>query len=316
MNLFQNPFLQALEGSRSILISGAGGGFDILSGLPLYFALRERGLRVHLANFSFSNLAASTARRITPVLSEVVSTTFGDRNYFPELYLSQWFRLRGEEVPIYAFHKAGVVPIRHAYEMLCAELEIDTIILVDGGTDSLMRGDESGLGTPAEDMVSIAAVSALDIDRTFLVCLGFGIDAYHGVSHADVLEAIAHIIREDGYLGAWSLLHSMPEVHLYRQAVDFIHQSMPYAPSIVSTSIISALDGHFGDHHATERTRGSTLFINPLMALYLCFKLSTVAGRVLYLDRLAETETMSHVMGTIELFRHEVAVRARTGIPL
>jgi len=316
MSLFENPLLHELDRSSSVLIAGAGGGFDILSGLPLYFALRDRGVRVHLANFSFSNLAASTARQITPVLSEVVSTTNGDRLYFPELYLSQWFRLHGEEVPIYAFHKAGVIPIRNAYEALCSELATDTIILVDGGTDSLMRGDEAGLGTPAEDMVSIAAVNSLGLSRTFLVCLGFGVDTYHGVGHADVLATIAHTIRENGFLGAWSLMRTMPEVEQYRQAVEFIHQAMPYAPSIVSASIISALDGHFGDHHATQRTHGSELFINPLMALYWCFRLSTIAEHILYLDRLAATESMSDVLRVIEAFRNEVVVRPRASIPL
>ncbi len=41
-------------------------------------------------------------------------------------------------------------------------MHIDCVILVDGGTDSLMRGDEKQLGTPTEDMTSIAAVSMLD----------------------------------------------------------------------------------------------------------------------------------------------------------
>ncbi len=35
-------------------------------------------------------------------------------------------------------------------------------MLVDGGTDILMRGDENGLGTPVEDLTSVAAVTALD----------------------------------------------------------------------------------------------------------------------------------------------------------
>ena len=217
---------------------------------------------------------------------------------------------------MYAFHKAGVIPIRQAYEALCSRLGIDTIILIDGGTDSLMRGDEAGLGTPAEDMVSIAAVSALAIDRAFLVCLGFGIDAYHGVGHTDVLEAIAATTRTGGFLGAWSLMSTMPEAELYRHAVEFIHRAMPHAPSIVSASIISALDGRFGDDHATERTRGSELFINPLMALYWCFTLRSVAERVLYLDRLATTESMSDVLLAIEGFRDEVTLRPRTSIPL
>lgn len=39
-SLFNLPLLKALEGKKSILIAGAGGGFDVFSGIPLYFALK------------------------------------------------------------------------------------------------------------------------------------------------------------------------------------------------------------------------------------------------------------------------------------
>ncbi len=48
---------------------------------------------------------------------------------------------------------------------------------MDGGTDILMRGDESGLGTPEEDMASLAAVHGLDVPEKIVVCAGFGVDA-------------------------------------------------------------------------------------------------------------------------------------------
>jgi hypothetical protein len=94
-----------------------------------------------------------------------------NHRYFPEGYLSRWFRARGEEVPIYCFLRTGVIPLRESYEKLVGRLNVDTIVLVDGGTDSLMRGDEEGLGTPHEDMASIAAVSRLAVAQTFLACL-------------------------------------------------------------------------------------------------------------------------------------------------
>ena len=49
------PILHLLEKSQSILIAGAGGGFDVFAGLPLYFALRDLGKNVHLANYSFTD---------------------------------------------------------------------------------------------------------------------------------------------------------------------------------------------------------------------------------------------------------------------
>jgi len=37
------------------------------------------------------------------------------------------------------------------------------------------------LGTPEEDIASIAAVHQLQLDTKLLVCLGFGVDTFHGV---------------------------------------------------------------------------------------------------------------------------------------
>jgi hypothetical protein len=60
---------------------------------------------------------------------------------------------------------------------------------------------------------------------------------------------------------------------------------MPNNVSIVSSSILSALAGEYGDVHATGRTQGSQLWINPLMAAYWCFRLDRVAERILYRKR-------------------------------
>lgn len=49
------------------------------------------------------------------------------------------------------------IPVFKAYQALVKQLNIDTIVLVDGGTDSLMRGDEEQLGSPHEDMCSIGS---------------------------------------------------------------------------------------------------------------------------------------------------------------
>ena len=42
------PFFNELEKAQSVLIAGAGGGFDVFCGLPLYFALKREGKTVHL----------------------------------------------------------------------------------------------------------------------------------------------------------------------------------------------------------------------------------------------------------------------------
>jgi hypothetical protein len=317
MQLDSVPLFERLAGCERVLLAGAGGGFDIFCGLPLYFALRSRGCEVHLANLSFSRLPIPHDSPC-PVV-RVDARTEGHPEYFPERSLSEWFeREHGEDVSIWAFAKSGVQPLRRAYEQVLRETGADAIVLVDGGTDSLMRGDEAGLGTPAEDMSSIAAVHGLAVELAptrLLISVGFGVDHFHGVAHADVLEAIAELARAGGYLGAFALLPGMPEVERYRQACEYVCRTTS-PPSIVNLSILSAIEGEFGDVHRTERTRGSELFINPLMSLVFAFELAPLAKRVTYLAQLEHTHTIFDVARQIEAVYHRKDRRPRRSIPL
>jgi hypothetical protein len=317
VDLLHLPFFAEIQDARNILVAGAGGGFDLFCGLPLYFGLRAAGRQVYLANLSFSALRSTTARQLGPALFEVTADTDRIRRYFPEYYLCQWFRAQGEEVSIYGFEQTGVRPLLASYQALIQQLGIDTLLLVDGGTDSLMRGDEAGLGTPEEDIASIAAAHQLELPHKLLACLGFGIDAFHGVCHAHFLEAVAELTRAGAFLGAWSLTPGMPEVQRYRDAAFAVFAAMYPHLSIVSSSILSAIDGQFGDYHMTERTHGSELFINPLMTLYWTFRLAPVAERILYLDAIRQTETYWEVSAVIRQFQASLpAVRKWRGLPM
>ena len=311
------PFFAELDRARVILLAGAGGGADVFAALPLYFALRRAGKEVHLASLSFATIFDSTAKVLGPALVRVTAATEASASYFPELHLARWLATRGEEVPVYCFERTGALPIAAAYRTLAGIVAPDAVVLVDGGTDILMRGDEAGLGTPEEDVASLAAVHALDVPLKLVACIGFGIDAYHGVSHAHVLQAVAELSRGGDFLGAWSLLKEMPEARLYREAVESAFGGASRQPSVVNASIFSALDGEYGDVHATRRTQGSELFINPLMSLYWTFRLDAVARRNLYLDRIRDTASNFALRLEIERFRHELPeVRPRQPLPM
>ncbi|MFJ1866338.1 hypothetical protein ACIOD1_17055 [Streptomyces sp. NPDC088097] len=55
--LHTNPLFARLANVERILVAGAGGGFDVYSGLPIALSLLHQGKEVHLANLSFSALA-------------------------------------------------------------------------------------------------------------------------------------------------------------------------------------------------------------------------------------------------------------------
>ncbi|WP_084048830.1 hypothetical protein [Deinococcus hopiensis] len=96
---------------------------------------------------------------------------------------------------------------------------------------------------------------------------------------------MAALAREGADLGAWSLTPDMPEGQPYREVLAFVHAQMPDFPSIVPSSVLDAVEGHFGDHHS--------------------------------LDPMRETRTIGGVTRIIEAFRAELPeVRPWENIPL
>ncbi|MBU2666818.1 DUF1152 domain-containing protein [Actinoplanes bogorensis] len=310
------PLFAALSSARRILIAGAGGGFDVYAGLPLALALWSSGVDVHLANLSFSELELVDRESwLSEHVVEVTPATASPDWYFPEGALAGW--LSDNQLPstVYAFPPLGVQTLREAYQFLIDRLDLDAIVLVDGGTDILLRGDENGLGTPVEDLTSVAAVAGLDVGVKLVTCLGFGIDANDGVNHVQVLENLAALDREGGYLGALSIPGSSREAQLYRDAVAHAAAATPDRPSIVNGQIAAATAGAFGDVQFTRRTSGSALFVNPLMAIYFTVDLDKLAARCLYLDRIENTVGRRQVISRIEAFRHEVTTRIPRAYP-
>ncbi len=316
-SLHTNPLFARLADSERILVAGAGGGFDIYSGLPVALSLLHQGKEVYFVNLSFSALAGLPADDwAADDLAVVTPDSAPHQSYFPERTLAQWLRRHGYPPTVYAFPQTGVRPLRAAYQALTELHGIDAVVLVDGGTDILLRGDEAGLGTPEEDLTSVAALAALDgVPNRVVVSVGFGVDAYHGVNHVQVLENIAALERDGAYLGAFSIPRATREGALYLDAVAHAQHHTPEHPSIVNGSIAAAVRGSFGDVRFTERTRGSELFVNPLMSLCFAFDLPGLAARCLYLDRIEDTYLMRQVHSRIAEFRESMVTRPPRTFP-
>ena len=309
------PFLNRLEKSKNVLVAGCGGGFDVFAGVPVAQQLLSLGKTVVFANFSFTNLWLCGGERITPTMWRVDQES-NEIPYFPEKWLAEWLVTRGQAAPIYAFAKSGVRPLSAAYSWIINHHQIDLVLLIDGGTDSIIFGDEPGLGTVVEDAVSIVAVEKAAGEQAVLAAIGFGVDHYHGVSHHAFLENVARLTSDDGFLGAFSLTRGTPEADAFLDLVDYANQRQPLHPSIVCNSIASALRGEFGNYHATHRTSGNDLFINPLMSQYWTFTVPRVVHHMVYAGKLADTERMEDASRVIKSWRETMELRPRRSIPL
>lgn len=326
--LDQPPLFTALEGKRDVLFAGCGGGFDVFSAVPLYISLRSHSpeTNVHLANLSFTDLDAVKAPCVNDDCMKICAddsvrsklTKAG--SYFPEYQLSAWFKEKlGWDVPIYTFKRSvGAVQLARSYEKLAEELSLSAVVLVDGGTDSLMFGNERGLGTPVEDNTSMAAVLRMCKDRDMtklLVCLGFGIDHFHGVCHRHFLENVAELSKDGGFLGAFSVTKDMHEGRMLMDAYEWAKTRTQ--DSIVVSSVVNAMGGHFGDYHSSPRTKGSKLFINPMMCLYWCFQLTVIARHMPHMEQLIATDSRTQVSQVIAKHQGSLkSLRQPEAIPL
>ena len=308
--------LENLDEVETVLLAGAGGGFDVYHAIPLYFRLVEMGKKVVFCNYSFASLASMKSDSFTASCVRVHADSSHSASYAPEYTMCRWFReVHQQEVSIYAYRGVGVVPVKAVFNKLKKKLGVDAVVIVDGGTDSLMRGDEFSLATPAEDMTSIVAAYFSNIDHCYLMCIGFGVDTYHGVSHAQYLESVAALSQTSDFLGVSSLLPQSVEFAEYSSLINYANDRLLGNESIVANSIESAAAGKYGDVNLGKRTQGSKLWINPLMAICWGFRLNGVIERSLYAKRLEDTEKLSDVEFVIRRFRMSVASRDWESIP-
>ncbi|MEO0565186.1 MAG: DUF1152 domain-containing protein, partial [Chloroflexota bacterium] len=317
------PLEHVLKDAERVLIAGMGGGFDVYAGLPLYFALQAQGKAVHLANYSFTDLimAADLSTdadvRIDGVLVGARGEVRFPIHYYPEGFLAQWFaQERNEDVTVWLFGHVGVRPLTMAYNTLIKHLGgVDAIILVDGGVDSLMRGDESGAGSVAGDSTSLAAVAEVDVPIKIVAAIGFGTEVEEGLSHAAALENMAALTAAGAFYGACALTPTMDAFQQYEAACRYVFEQPKHAHSHISTRIVPAARGAFGNHHMYPKDRNVPLFISPLMTVYWFYNAEAVIARNLLIDAIKDTLTSQDIARAIFMARRQMRLRPKRSIP-
>ena len=305
--------VQRLRGARRVLIAGCGGGYDVLGAVPLRHALRAAGIEVHLASLSFAylnGLANALQDARTPNLYAVGAAAASTRAYCPEAHLAAFLdREDGGEHIVWSFDKTGVRPLALAYRQLVTRLGIDAIVLVDGGIDALLRGDETSLGTPSEDLASLAAATALDVP-VLLACVGMTAELRDGIAHAHVFERIAELTREGAYLGASALVAGTPACDVYLRAVEAVFAGQAeQKQSHVHKVITRAVRGEFG-------ATAPHVWLSALANLFWFFDAHTVARTHCFLDELRATDSIWDVAARIEGIRKSLAIKSPAPIPI
>jgi hypothetical protein len=244
------PFLDSLHNSTSVLLAGCGGGCDVYASLPIYYDLINRGIKCTFFNLSFAALDGIQGTKAIPLPDSRASMYAVDfysylsygKDYFPERALAEYLKQypalenadNGEDIPVYTLHRTfcGPVNVSKAYAWLVEQFAIDAIVTIDAGSDSLMAGNEEGLGSYEEDLGSVLATAAqTSVPFRILAVVGLGVDTYHGVSDVSSLRAIAELRKAGGYLGAITLLPTMPAFEYYKECVDYAMRRVTILPS-------------------------------------------------------------------------------------
>ena len=316
--MFTTRIDDTLKASKSVIIAGVGGGYDVLFGVPIAATLATHGCRVHFASFSSTPLRdIANVTWHTDSLAQITPSS-SRPSYFPEGWLARWLQGQDRCDPeVWCFEASGVGPLYNGYKYLVDHLAVDTIIAVDGGVDSLLRGDEYALGSPLEDALTLAALSLLDTPRKMLVATAFGAERLDRICHAQVLAQIADLIASDSFYGAETVVQGTLPGDAINSAIDFVLSNQQgMHQSVVCGSILAALTGNFGDTAVSESTQSTPPWVSPLMLLYWWFDLDAVARTNLYLPRILGSRTFPEAAERLGQFMRSRPRRGWGDIPI
>ena len=275
---------------------GVGDGFDVYSGLPIYYTLLKLGKKVHLASYSSTNFETikqfAEPKELNPQIFGANAKIKASCSHYPEGYLSKWLKKNmGVDKTVWMFKKTGPKTLKPAVEKLIENLEIDAVILVDTGVDSIMAGDEEGSGTMLEDTITLSAFK--DIPNTIpkiLMCSGMGTEVEENVCNLNALLNISILTKLNGFYGSCSLVNYMKSFQFYKSACDYVFSQNGHSVSNNCTRIISATEGEFGNIHTYNTENQPQIMVSPIMSICWFFNADAVIYRNKIIPHIQEIE--------------------------
>lgn len=302
-------------------MAGCGGGFDVICALPVALQLRARGQAVHLASYSFTELReVEGAEKLSSRLFRLHADCQPPANsYCPELWLCRWWRQQfQEDLSIWCYRRVGPAPLADIFAELGERLELDSIVVVDGGVDGLFVGNEHELGTPETDTASLlAAYQQHQLARYCAFC-AFGTEGTaYAVRHADALQRMAELIGQGHGLGVSALLPQSQEGRWFAECLEFVHENLGEQwHSHMAGSILAAMRGQFGEQVLSRRCQEAPIWVSPLTLLYWFFDLPGLAQQRPYLKEACQAESLGQLHDLIQNYRAQTGVMESRQIPV
>lgn len=287
-----------LDTAKKIMLVGIGGGFDVFTGLPFVYKYKDK--QFVLVNSSPKD-------------------NFHFRESTPEDLPEGVIRPIANVEAKYTVGRLGCILLQKAYEKIIATHNIDCVLAIDGGVDSMATGDEEHSGTVLEDFIGIAALDNIKVDKV-MCCAGFGTETEENMNHYRILENFAKLAESDGFIGSFSLTKAMPEFQQYAEECEHAWAE-GRRKSHIQTKIISAVRGGFENNQYADvdpRLEHSTgiEFVSMLSSIYWMFDFDAVAKQNKAIKEMKQGSTFTDSKILLRKFFFEQKFRSKKSLPL
>jgi len=293
---------ELLRAATHALVVGVGGGGDVVGALATARFLEFVGPRFTLGGVSWERIVYDPVpgpRKLSEVRNVAVLHPFAwlaNRDsqtdtgvFFAESLMAAAI---GQDVLLIDIN-GGVNGVVDGLETAIEKLDIDLLVGIDVGGDSLAQGSEPGLRSPLADSIMLAAFTELEKRgrRTLWGVFGYGSD---GELTVDEIEtALSKIAVSGGLLGAWGLTPKIAEE---------LEEVVKTVPTEASAIPLQCFRGASGTKKIRDGNR--SLKLTPLTALTffmaptkLYETLSRPAQAVRQSSSLEEANDALHAMG-------------------
>lgn len=340
---FEHPIWTPLLSNPAIttvFLTGCGGGFDFVHATMLIPQLKRAGKKIVIGSYSFGDPSRIIGGDVVfevgnAVVKRVDATCQPCREYGPEVGICAFLDAEyPADAPhhVYAYNaRVFTVPVLiAAFEELWDAHGVQAVVSTDGGSDSLMAGDESGLGDPIEDATTIAAIDAVVASRRclvdspaaekpatqilahLLIVVGVGCDRFNGVSDCATLRAVAELTALGGFHGCVSM--TCKESAFYDKCVTFLQQQA-FFRSVIANSIVESSRGAYGADvvpaSLRRRVQPGELFLWPLMSVLFVFDVRTVRQRSLLAPRLMSCQRVQDAYAALHQMREDLHAQGK-----